>query len=1403
MFPTLTVFTASDNNCITIPVFIPDISVIITGKEERSIKEQKILKKEDAQEEVIPGIIREQIKNQIEDWEKNDKMFVCTRASDYVIECLKKKNCVTLTAPSGVGKSFISRHTALIFQKEGYNIIPVYSPQSISDYFQPGRQTVFIIDDFCGNYIANQVQILSWRELLPVVNRIIADKSCKIIVSCRLQVYKDDGFNILLPFKSCECNLISDNLRLTPEEKTNILKSYIDTSKVDIGEICQTSDFFPLLCYLYHAKNCSDVIEFFRNPFRVYKNELDNLSMFGEEGNYKMCSLALCVLFDNQLEEEWFQGKVTDKQRYLIKDINANCDLNICSKKKLKHALDSLDGTFVRKRNGIYRAVHNKLFDFLAHYVGHKMIKCLINHGDSHLVHERCIWQKSQDHKNRNIDFIIEIHEDYLESYIKRFIKDWSAGNVVAVFGGYNFRVSSFRQQLLQYLIHLDNSEQIELANTKDTLLPMENCGSGSTPLICTCNDGYADMVQWILNNDVDVDLSRTDGNTALILACRQGHVEIVRLLLQKNPIIDLCNQNEIEALNWACYKGYTSIVNLLLQKNPNVDLCNLNGITALNWACYKGYDIIVNMLLQKNPDVDLCSIDGRSPLYMASQRGHTNIVRLLLEKNANVNLCTSDGRSPLHISSQNRHTDIVRLLLENNSNVDLCTNNGKTALTLACGKGYPAIVNMLLDKNSNFDVCVRDGCSPLYMASQNGKQMIECFIDHGDSSFIHQRFIWQISPNDKNSNIDFFIEIPDEYLESYLKRFIKDWSAGNVIVVFESSNMNVSLFRKQLLQYLIQLDKSEQVALANTKDTVFPKHLVGLNNTPLISSCNQGYTDVVQWILSNDVRVDECRDDKVTGLIMACQEGHVDIVRLLLQQNPKVDLCDMKGITALLWACFKGYADIVSILLERNSSVDLFSSDGRSPVYMASQKGHTDIVRLLLDKNPNVNLCSSYGRSPLCISSQQGHTDIVRLLLDKNPNVNLCDSDKCSPLSMASLNGHTDIIRLLLEKNPNVDLCTRYGKTALNLACFNGYTAIVNMLLDKNPNVDLCDSNGRSPLYTASQKGYTDIVRLLLSKNSNVHLGSRDGHRPLYVASQKGYTAIVRMLLDINPNADLCDNDGCSPLSKACLNGYTDIVRLLLDKNPNVDLCDSDGCSPLYMASQNGHTDIVTLLLEHNPNVDLCGNHCLTPLIHLCKRDDPSVVALLLRHKPAINVQSSLGGNALHFSVMNGNIEITQLLVQNNADCNVCVHSKQTVTDAMKTLSPPVLDTFKQKMFVTFLKDALSNVAKYVSKKSEDYTFDVWSGSSPLHIACFVGTIDIVDCLLGHNANINMTKEDGTTPLFYACELGHEDIVRLLLNKGVDIEILRLDRKSALNIATDNGHKTIVAMITKHMKSQ
>ncbi|CAG2192993.1 unnamed protein product [Mytilus edulis] len=191
------------------------------------------------------------------------------------------------------------------------------------------------------------------------------------------------------------------------------------------------------------------------------------------------------------------------------------------------------------------------------------------------------------------------------------------------------------------------------------------------------------------------------------------------------------------------------------------------------------------------------------------------------------------------------------------------------------------------------------------------------------------------------------------------------------------------------------------------------------------------------------------------------------------------------------------------------------------------------------------------------------------------------------------------------------------------------------------------------------------------------------------------------------------------------------------------------------------------------------------------------------MKHKPDINAQTYDGGSALYFSAWNGNIEITQILVENNADCNICAHSKQSVTETVNRNSRETLQEYKQSLFDSLVKGTSNHITDYVSKKSIEYAFDVEAGSSPLHISCLMGWIDVVNCLIDHHAKINMTKEDGTTPLFNACELGHADIVRLLLHKGADLQIGRIDEKFPLDIATDNGHTSIVLILIEHMRKR
>ncbi|XP_063436681.1 uncharacterized protein LOC134718119 [Mytilus trossulus] len=1235
------------------------LNVLKEKKEQFDVKE-KILKMETEQDEVIPKNIRDQIEKEIKEWENNDKMFVTTRASEYVLACVHDNSCLTLTGPSGVGKSFIARHTALVLQKEGYKILPVRKPDDIRDYYQPGKQTVFIVDDICGNFTANQQHIEIWQQLLPVIETIIADKCCKIIVSCRLQVYKDDKFNILVPFKSSECNLMSDELCLTSEEKCIMASTYIDSNLNDLERLSQNSEFFPLLCSLYDVEKHGGVKDFFKNPFMVYQNELNGLKRCGVEGKHKICSLALIVLLNNQLKDEWIKGIVTEKQRQILEDTCDACGLNrSTSKVELKEALLTLAGTFVYNQNGIHKTVHDKLFDFLAHYFGQKMIQCLIYHGDSDLIHERFVWRKSPEDKNSNIDFVIQIPEEYFELYLERFIKDWSTGNVRVTLMNNNLTVSEFRQQLLKHLQNLDKSLQVTLANKCDTVLPKDHHGSGTTPLIQTCFYGYTDMLQWMLHNDVNVDQCRNNGVTGLYMASQQGHTDVVMMLLERNPNVDLYQKDGCSSIYIASQNGHTDIVKLLLQRNPNIDLCRNDDCSPLYIASQNGHTDIVQLLLERNSNINLCRNDGCSPLYMASQNGHTDIVRLLLEWNPDIDLSDKDGCSPLNMASEQGHLEIVKLLLERNVKIDLCNNEGCSPLYMASQNGHTNIVKLLLERNPNIDLCRNDGCSPLCMASQNGQ--------------------------------------------------------SDIVRLLLERNPDIDLCDKD-------------------------------GCSPLNMASEQGHLEIVKLLLERSIKIDLCNNEGCSPLYMASQNGHNKIVKLLLERNPNIDLCDNDGSSPLYIASQEGHTDIVMLLLERNPNVDLCNNNGCSPLNMASEQGHTEIVNLLLERNPNIDLCASNSWSPLSIASHNGQTEIVKVLLEKNPNIDLCDDDGCSPLTQASQEGHTEIVKLLLEKNTKTDLRNTECFSPLFMASQNGHTEIVKLLLEKNPFVDLCDNDGCSSLFIASQNGNTDVVKLLLEKNPIVDLCDDDGCSPLRQASQEGHTEIVRLLLTGNPNIDILDKDGCSPLYIASQNGHTDIVKLLLGRSPNIDICQYKGCSPLNIASKNGHTEIVKLLLERNPNVDLCDNNDCSSLRHACQKGHTEIVKLLLERNSDIDLYDKDGCSSLYIASLYGHTDIVKLLLERNPNIDL----------------------------------------------SNNY------GCSPLYIASQDGHTEIVKLLLERNPNIDLCDNDGWSPLRQASQEGHTEIVKLLLEKNPKIYLCDNNGCSPLDIASQNEHTDTVKLLSE-----
>ncbi|XP_076078844.1 uncharacterized protein LOC143048861 [Mytilus galloprovincialis] len=434
-------------------------------------------------QDTVPWNIRVQISQMLETWKINNSNFVETRAAKHVLESVRKNSFVTVTASCGAGKTSTLQYVALKLRDVGYDILPITNPIDIVRFYNTNKQTLFVFDDVCGTYSINQSDLNNWELAMERIKVLIQNKHTKIIVACRLQVYMDEKFQTLSIFKTCVCNLQGKQLCLSQTEKLSIVNLYLKTEATEIMQYCDLYDFFPLICKLYNDNPKRDIIDFFKNPFSIYEYEIDKL--YKSRNNGKYCVLALCVMFNNSMKEQWLTDEIDTEIRKIIQNTCEACTLNKgTSRLVLLDELKTLEHTFIKKKQGVYTTIHNKIFDFLSFYFGKKMIHCLIKNGDSELIMQRCLLERKDDMDS----FITIVPPKYHWMYMQRLIDDWS----------------------------------------KD----INKCtDDGASPLFVACQKNHKEIVKLLLDKKAVIHNGMDDATSPLLIAKKMNHTVIVRML--------------------------------------------------------------------------------------------------------------------------------------------------------------------------------------------------------------------------------------------------------------------------------------------------------------------------------------------------------------------------------------------------------------------------------------------------------------------------------------------------------------------------------------------------------------------------------------------------------------------------------------------------------------------------------------------------------------------------------------------------------------------------------------------------------------------------------------------------------------------------------------------------------
>ncbi|KAJ6127880.1 hypothetical protein N7471_009097 [Penicillium samsonianum] len=236
-------------------------------------------------------------------------------------------------------------------------------------------------------------------------------------------------------------------------------------------------------------------------------------------------------------------------------------------------------------------------------------------------------------------------------------------------------------------------------------------------------------------------------------LAASAGHINIVRYMIDRGVIVNMSDPDGFTLLALAAIHGYASLAKYLLEVGARQGIRSVLGhrpmgdktdkdnlmTEALFAAVLGGWVPVVKVLFTYGVNMNF-HFDGRTPLCIAATNGMGDLVSLLLAYGASPDLPVGKRRSdiPLTAAVIEGHEDIVRMLVNRTASV-----HRTRALAFAVSRGSVRLAEILLQRGAPPEFCPseipkswdedEDWVQPfLAAAKRDSLELVELLLDYG-----------------------------------------------------------------------------------------------------------------------------------------------------------------------------------------------------------------------------------------------------------------------------------------------------------------------------------------------------------------------------------------------------------------------------------------------------------------------------------------------------------------------------------------------------------------------------------------------------------------------------------------------------------------------------------------------
>ena len=314
-----------------------------------------------------------------------------------------------------------------------------------------------------------------------------------------------------------------------------------------------------------------------------------------------------------------------------------------------------------------------------------------------------------------------------------------------------------------------------------------------------------------------------------------------------------------------------------------------------------------------------------------------------------------------------------------------------------------------------------------------------------------------------------------------------------------------------------------------------------------------------------------------------------------------------------------------------------------------------------------------------------------------------------------------------------------------------NDVEKAVEIVLNEGVDINIPGKSNRTPLLWASLAASGEFIETLIDLGANVNAQRTDDKvSPLHLAARLNNYMAVDILLKHGADVGLLHFSKGTTLHRCVKEGLLSVSRLLIDSGFDINLRDNEGQTALYLAVKNKHKYMVKCLLESEVNVNMKYNENASDRIYLVRGKDR-------------------GKLSWHYVLVEKALLPLFLRRTNGGSLDVA--------------------DFGLVLKSGWGKDPPENVQKNINEMGA--TFPDTQSQTVLHVASKSASLEIVDLLVKHKADINANDADGFTPLHLAAMYGNIQVVKKLVELDADVN-LKVVGKDAADLAQMNEETEI-----------